>query len=59
MTYTRSHNYTNMKVGEHEIQTFEVVVVVSLLLMLLFDVFVPISAHPSLLSREEWFVQIY
>ena len=27
MTYTRSQNYTNMVVGEHGIQAFEVVVV--------------------------------
>jgi hypothetical protein len=27
MMYTRSQNYTNMVIGEHEIQTFEVVVV--------------------------------
>jgi hypothetical protein len=54
MTYPRSHNYTNMKVGDHGIQTLEVVVVV-----LLFDVFVPGSAHPFLLGREEWFVRIY
>jgi hypothetical protein len=32
--YTRSQNYTNMMVGENGIQTFEVVVVVLLLLML-------------------------
>jgi hypothetical protein len=25
VTYTRSQNYTNVMVGEHEIQTFEVV----------------------------------
>ena len=58
MTYVRSQNYTNMEVGEHRIQTFKVVVVVSLLVML-FDVFVPISAHPFLICQEEWFVQIY
>ena len=39
-------------VGEHGIQTFEVVVVV-----LLFDVFVPTSAHP-LLFLDKWVVQI-
>ena len=48
-----------MVVGEHGIQTFEVVVVVlSLLLLLSFDVFVPTSAHP-LLFVDKWFVQIY
>ena len=31
MRYTRLQNYTNMMVGEYEIQTFEVVVVVLLL----------------------------
>ena len=41
MMYTRLQNYTNMVVGKHELHTFEVVVVV-----FLFDVFVPRSAHP-------------
>jgi hypothetical protein len=58
MTYTRSQNYTNMMVGEHEIQSFEVVVVVLLFLLLLFDVLVPTSAHP-LLYLDKWCVQIY
>jgi hypothetical protein len=31
MTYTKSQKYTNMVVGEHEIQTFKVVFVVLLL----------------------------
>jgi hypothetical protein len=48
MTYTGSQNYTNMVVGKHGIQTFDVVVVVLLLLLLLFDVFVLTSAHPSI-----------
>ena len=47
MTNT-TQNYTIMMVGEHGIQTFEVVVVVLLFLMLLFGVFVPTSAHPLL-----------
>ena len=47
-----------MVVGNHGIQTFEVVVVVWLFLLLSFDVFVPISAHP-LLFFNKWFVQIY
>jgi hypothetical protein len=47
-----SQNNTNMTVGEHEI-TFEVVVIV-----LLFDVFVPMNAHPLLLLNKQ-FVQIY
>ena len=46
MTYTRLQNYTNTVVGEHGIQTFEVVVVVLLLLLLLFDVYVSTSPHP-------------
>ena len=41
MTYTRLQNYTNMGIGEHGIQTLQVVLVV-----LLFDVFVPTSVHP-------------
>ena len=43
MTYVRSQNYKKMEVGEHRIQTFKVVVVVSLLVML-FDVFVPYTS---------------
>ena len=58
MTYTRSQNYTNMVVGKHGIQTFKVMVVVVLLLLLSFNVFVPTSAHP-LLPLDNWFVQIY
>ena len=41
VTYTRSQNYTNMVVGEYGIQTFEVVLVVLLLWLLLFDVLAP------------------
>ena len=41
MMYTRSQNYTSMVVGQHGIQTFEVVVVALLLSLLSFDVFVP------------------
>ena len=58
MTYTRLQNYKIMMVGRHGIQTCEVVVVVLLLLFMLFDVFVPTSAHP-LLFLEKWSVQIY
>ena len=47
-----------MVVGEHGIQTFRIVVVMLLLLLLSFDVFVPTSAH-SLLFLDKWFVQIY
>ena len=39
-------------------QTFEVVIAVLLILLLLFDVFVPTSAHP-LLFLDNWFAQIY
>ena len=49
MMYARSQKYTNMVIDEHEIQTFEVVFVVFLLLLLLsFDFLVPTSAHPLL-----------
>ena len=44
--YVRSQNYTIMMVNECGIQTFEVVVVELLLLLLSFVVFVPPSAHP-------------
>lgn len=44
MTYTRSPNYT-IVVGTYGLLIFKVVIVV-LLLMLLFDVFIPTSAHP-------------
>jgi hypothetical protein len=57
MTNTRSQNYTNMMVGEHRTQKVKVMVVMLLLLMLLFDVFVPTSAHPLLLMNK-WFVQM-
>ena len=45
-------------VGEHGIQTFEVEVVMLFFLLLLFDVFVPRSAHSSLFV-DKWFDQIY
>ena len=35
MTYVRLQNYTNVMVGKHGIQTFNVVIVVLLLLLLL------------------------
>jgi hypothetical protein len=50
MTYTRSQNYTNVMVGEHEIH--------HLLLLLSFHVFVPTSAH-ALLFVDKWIVQIH
>ena len=49
MMYTRSQNYTNMMVGKHGIQTFEVVVVMLLFLLSPFDVFVSISAQPLII----------
>ena len=58
MMYIRLQNYTNMMFDEHGIQTFNVVVVVLLLLWVSFDVFVPTSARP-LLFLDKWFVQIY
>ena len=48
VAYTRVQKYTYMMVGELGIQIFEVGVVVLLLLMLLFHLFVPTSAHPLL-----------
>ena len=47
-----------MMVGKRGIQTFEVVVVMLLLLLLVFDGFVPTSAHRSLIVNK-WVVQIY
>ena len=41
MTYIKSQNCTNMVIGEHEIQTIEVVLNVLLFLLLTFDVFSP------------------
>ena len=58
MMYTKLQNYTNMVVGEYGMQTFEIMVVVLLLWLLLFDVFVPTSAH-LLLFLDKWFVQIH
>ena len=44
MMYTRLQNYTKAVIDEHEMQTFEDVVVVLFLLLLSFDVFVPTNA---------------
>lgn len=49
MTYIRSQNYTNVVVGKHRTQTFEVVL---LLLMWLFDVCVLTNAQPLLFSAK-------
>ena len=54
MMYTRTQNYTNMVVGEHGIQIFEVAIVVFLILLLSCDVFIPTSVHP-LLFLDMWF----
>ena len=48
MMYTGSQNYKIMVVGEHRMQTFEALVVVTLLLLFSFDAFVPTNAHPLL-----------
>lgn len=56
MMYTRLQNYTNIVIVKLGIQAFEVVVVV-LFLLLLFNVFVPRSAHPLIIER--WLVQVY
>ena len=58
MTYIISQNYTNMMDGKHGIQTFKVVFVVMLLLMLSFDGFHPKSAHP-LSILDKWFDQLH
>ena len=44
-TYTKSQHYKKMVVNKHEIQTFEVAIVMLLLLLLSFDVFVPTNTH--------------
>ena len=49
--HTLSQNYTNMVVGKHGIQTFEVVML--LFLLSKFDVLIPKSAHP-LLFFDKW-----
>ena len=47
-----------MMIGGHDIQTFEVLIVVLFLLLFMFEIFVLTSAHP-LLFLVKWFVQIY
>lgn len=49
MMYTQSQNYTNTMVGEHKIHTFEIVIVMLLLVLLSFAIFVPTSTHLLLL----------
>ena len=57
MMYTRLQNHTYMVVDEHGMQTFKVVVVVLLFLVLSFDVFVPTCVQ-TLLFLKKWFVKI-
>ena len=57
MTYTSLQNYTNMMVDRHGIQTFEVMIVMLLVLLLSSDAFLFPSAHP-LLFIDKRFVQI-
>ena len=47
-----------MMVVEHGIQTFEVVVVMLMFALVLFNIFVPTSAEPLLLLKK-LFVHIY
>ena len=54
MMHSRSQKYTNVVVGDYEIQTFKVVVI----MFLSFDVSIPTSAHP-LFFWTKWFGQIY
>ena len=44
-------------IGEHETQTFEVMIVVLFLLMS-FDIFIPTNAHPLLLLNK-WLVKMH
>ena len=55
---TRLQNYIHMVVGKHGTQTFKVLIVLLLLLLLSFDVFVLTNAY-LLLVLIKWFVQIY
>ena len=56
ITYTRSQNCTNMVIGEHGIQTFKVVGVVMLFLLLSINIFVPTSAH-LILCLGKWLLK--
>ena len=47
-----------MEVDEYEIQTFKIVVVVLVNMLLSFDIFASTSAHP-LLFLDKWFVHNY
>ena len=58
MTYTKSQNFTNTVVGELGIQTFKVVVIIFIFLLLSFDTISPTHAHP-LFFVDKWFLQIY
>ena len=63
MTYTRSQNYTNMMVGEHGMQTFEIMVVVIFLMFLSPQVHIPIIfgqvACPNILKCKLCMVPNY
>jgi hypothetical protein len=52
ITYIRLQKYTNRVVGKHEIQSFKIVIFMSLFLS--FDDFVPKSAHPLLFSSKRF-----
>ena len=52
MTYTTSKNYTNMMVDKHGIQTFKIVVVVLLRLLVLFDVFCSQKCTSLIIFRQ-------
>ena len=52
MIYTTSENYTNMMVGEHGIQTFKVVVVVLLRLLVSFDFSCSQKCTSIIISRQ-------
>ena len=55
MLYINMNNYTSMMVGEHELQTFKIVVDLSLLLLSC-DVLFPQMHIPIMLDK--WFVQM-
>jgi hypothetical protein len=52
VVYTILQNYTSMVVDKHGIQTFKVLVVVLLLLLLSFDVLVPTNASPLVFMNK-------
>jgi hypothetical protein len=52
VVYTILQNYTSMVVDKHGIQTFKVLVVVLLLLLLSFDVLVPTNSSPLVFMNK-------